>query len=180
MRFPRERRAWLAWAGLTALLLVWAASRPGPAAPASAPSAELGPSSPSRWRFRAAVWAAMVLLLLGGLGLSGWSFMQRRERQAIATALTGGDPHRGPDLMTRYGCGGCHTIPGVPGADGKVAGPLSGMRERVFVGGVARNSPEPMIRWIVDPRALSPQTAMPATGITEAEARDVAAYLYAR
>jgi cytochrome c len=37
-----------------------------------------------------------------------------------------------------------------------------------------------MVRWIVNPQQFSPQTAMPATGITEEEARDVAAYLYAR
>ncbi|KAA2211273.1 c-type cytochrome [Pseudoroseomonas oryzae] len=106
--------------------------------------------------------------------------MQGRERHEVAVALTGGDPRRAPELMTRYGCGGCHTIPGVPGADGKVAGPLTDMRERVFIGGVARNSPQAMIAWIVDPRAISPRTAMPATGITEAEARNVAAFLYAR
>jgi cytochrome c1 len=34
------------------------------------------------------------------------------------------------------------------------------------------------VSWIVDPRALSPRTAMPVTGIGEAEAREVAAYLY--
>jgi cytochrome c1 len=35
-----------------------------------------------------------------------------------------------------------------------------------------------MVRWIVNPPFIDPLTAMPATGITEAEARDVAAYLY--
>lgn len=106
--------------------------------------------------------------------------MQRWEREDVAKALTGGDPDRAPVLFTRYGCGGCHTIPGVPGADGRVAGPLTGMRERVYVGGVTRNTPANLVGWIVDPRAVSPRSAMPATGITEAEARDVAAYLYAR
>lgn len=180
MRFLPEGRGRWAWTGLAALLLGWAALRPGPVPDSAAPAPGGSQPAPPHGRLRAVAWMALVLLVLAGLGLGGWTSMQQREREAVAVALTGGDPGRGPALMTRYGCGGCHTIPGVPGADGKVAGPLSGLRERVFIGGVARNNPEAMIRWIVDPRALSPQTAMPATGITEAEARDVAAFLYAR
>jgi cytochrome c1 len=82
--------------------------------------------------------------------------------------------------MRRYGCAGCHVIPGVYGSDGQVGGPLSDIRKRVYVGGVVTNSPGNLVRWIVDPQQFSPRTAMPATGISEQEARDVAAYLYAR
>ena len=102
------------------------------------------------------------------------------QRAAVAKALTRGDPRKGPSHMRRYGCAGCHTIPGVAGADGKVAPPLSDLRARVYVGGVARNTPEDLVRWIVSPQSFSPQSAMPATGISEVEARDVAAYLYGR
>ena len=52
--------------------------------------------------------------------------------------------------------------------------------QRVYVGGVVANSPDNLVRWIVSPQTFSPRTAMPATGITEAEGRDVAAYLYSR
>ena len=92
--------------------------------------------------------------------------------------MTGGDIARAPDLIRRYGCAGCHTIPGIPGGDGKVGGPLQDIRQRVYVGGVVTNSPDNLVRWIVSPQTFSPRSAMPATGITEAEARDVAAYLY--
>jgi len=40
------------------------------------------------------------------------------------------------------------------------------------------NSPENLIRWIVNRREVNPKTAIPVTGISEEEARDVAAYLY--
>ena len=50
----------------------------------------------------------------------------------------------------------------------------------VYVGGVVTNSPDNLIKWILSPQAFSPRSAMPATGITEAEARDIAAYLYSR
>lgn len=104
----------------------------------------------------------------------------QHNRIQIARALTGGDPDAAPPIMRRYGCVGCHTIPGVDGADGQVGGPLAGIRGRVYIGGVLNNTGDNLVRWIVSPQLFSPRSAMPATGISESEARDVAAYLYAR
>jgi cytochrome c2 len=128
------------------------------------------------WSIVVGLGAASVAITVASLGWHGWQ--KQAQAVAVAKALTRGDPARAPELITRYGCGGCHAIPGAPGADGKVAAPLGGMRERVFVGGVARNEADTLVRWIVAPQEISPHSAMPATGITEAEARDVAAFLY--
>ena len=38
--------------------------------------------------------------------------------------------------------------------------------------------PENMIRWLIDPQAVEPGTAMPNLGMSEADARHIAAYLY--
>ena len=95
-------------------------------------------------------------------------------------AVQGGDPARAPQLMRYYGCAACHEIPGVPGATGRVGPPLKGLRDRAFIGGVLSNNAENLVRWIQDPQKISPRTAMPQTGITEADARHVAAYLYSR
>jgi cytochrome c2 len=133
----------------------------------------------SHWRMnRPWVWLMVAILLMSAAAAVAWS-MSSSQKEAVATALTGGDPARAPDLVRRYGCGGCHTISALSGADGKVAPPLDGLRERVYIGGVAVNSPDNLVRWIVSPRAFAPKSAMPATGINEAEARDVAAFLYA-
>ena len=94
-------------------------------------------------------------------------------------ALTGGDPSRAPWLMTHYGCAGCHTIGGIPGADGKVGPPLKGLIERVYIGGTAPNNAENLVRWLVEPQRFAPHAAMPPPGLDEGEARDIAAYLYA-
>jgi cytochrome c len=80
--------------------------------------------------------------------------------------------------MRHYGCAGCHTIPGVAGADGLAGPPLSSLSQRVYIGGVLPNTPDNLLAWIVDPRAANPRTAMPVTGIADQDARDVAAYLY--
>jgi cytochrome c1 len=103
----------------------------------------------------------------------------RQQRAQVARVLTHGNPENAPQIMRRYGCAGCHTIPGVPGADGEVGSDLGGLRKRVYIGGVANNTADNLVRWIVSPQSFSPRSAMPATGISEREARDVAAYLYA-
>lgn len=96
-----------------------------------------------------------------------------------ARALTGGEPARGRTHIERYGCGACHTVEGVDGADGLVGPPLTGVGSRVYLGGVLMNTPANMVRWIMDPKGVDPLTAMPVLGVTEQEARDIASYLYA-
>jgi cytochrome c2 len=118
---------------------------------------------------------ALASAVAGGVAQS-----YRKQTDNTARAMTAGDPARAPALIRRYGCAGCHTISGVPGGDGQVGSSLADLRQRVFIAGVVTNSPANLIRWIVTPQAFSPRTAMPATGISETEARDVAAYLYAQ
>jgi cytochrome c len=122
--------------------------------------------------------AAVVFVLTAATGATLWR--ERHRSESIARAMAGGNPERAPELIRRYGCAGCHTISGIPGGDGQVGGSLKDMRQRVYVGGVVVNSPDNLIRWIVSPQTFSPRSAMPATGISEMEARDVATYLYSR
>nr|WP_064249695.1 hypothetical protein [Rhizobium leguminosarum]OAP90296.1 cytochrome C [Rhizobium leguminosarum] len=121
---------------------------------------------------------AGLVVALALIGVAANFVKGRERRQAVAIALTSGDPTRAPEIFRRYGCGGCHLIPGVPGADGRVGGPLTDLRQRVYIGGVVNNTPENLVQWIVFPQRFSANSAMPATGISEAEARDLAAYLY--
>ena len=95
-----------------------------------------------------------------------------------AAAITGGDPSRGPDLLRKYGCQSCHTIPGVVGANGLVGPPLAGIASRSYIAGVLPNAPNNMLRWIRDPKGVDAKTAMPNTGVTPSDARHIAAYLY--
>ncbi|RUM24186.1 cytochrome C [Rhizobium vallis] len=103
----------------------------------------------------------------------------RSLRYQTAILLTGGDPDRSPTIFRRYGCSGCHTIPGVPGADGLLGPALSGLSARVYIAGVLPNTADNLEHWIVSPQQFSPHSAMPETGITSEEAKDLAAYLYA-
>jgi cytochrome c1 len=69
-------------------------------------------------------------------------------------------------------------VPGVKGADGLVGPPLTNIASRGYIGGVLPNAPDNMIRWIRDPKGVDSLTAMPNTGVTESDARHLAAYLY--
>jgi cytochrome c len=127
---------------------------------------------------RGGVTLVVGLSLMGLVALasacSGASEADARE----AAALTGGDPSRGPDLMRKYGCQSCHTIPGVVGANGLVGPPLAGIASRSYIAGVLPNAPDNMLRWIRDPKGVDAKTAMPNTGVTPSDARHIAAYLY--
>jgi cytochrome c oxidase assembly factor CtaG/cytochrome c2 len=94
-----------------------------------------------------------------------------------ANAMTGGVAARGPDAIRRYGCATCHTIPGVVGAIGSVGPPLTQVARRSYVAG-APNAPDHLVRWLEHPRRVRPGTPMPEMGVTERDARDIAAYLY--
>ena len=123
------------------------------------------------------VLAVFAALILAG-GATAVERHYERTKSGLAATLTGGDPAKAPWLMTRYGCAGCHTIGGLPGADGQVGPPLSGLIERVYIGGGAPNTAENLVAWLVNPQRFAPHAAMPPPGLNETEARDIAAYLY--
>jgi cytochrome c2 len=92
--------------------------------------------------------------------------------------VPGGDPRRGATGIERFGCGSCHVIPGIGGADGTVGPPLTDFSHRGFIAGELPNNGDNLIRWIMDPQAVEPGTDMPDLDIGEGEARDIAAYLF--
>jgi cytochrome c2 len=101
-----------------------------------------------------------------------------RSADAVARQLTGGDSDRGKLAIVKYGCDTCHNIPGVMTATATVGPPLSQIALRSYLAGRIDNTPENMIKWIRQPHSVDPQTAMPETGVTENDGRDIAAYLY--
>jgi cytochrome c len=97
---------------------------------------------------------------------------------AQAHVVDGGNAQRGHDLIRSYGCGSCHSIPGVRGANAYVGPNLDGIASRSYIAGVLPNDPENMVRWLKNPPAVDSKTAMPYLGISDRDARDIAEYLY--
>lgn len=110
-----------------------------------------------------------LLLLLAGCG---------EAAPPAELRIVGGDAARGRIVITEHGCGACHVIPGITGAVAWVGPPLMQWARRGYVGGSQSNTPENLVAFLRNPQALSPGSAMPALGLSEAEARDAATYLY--
>jgi cytochrome c2 len=119
------------------------------------------------FHLRQTVCAALCVALCAACG------GKPREKQ-----VPGGDAKVGKELVTQYQCGACHKIPDVRGADGKVGPSLEGFGKLSYIANGIPNQPAQLTAWLMNPPALKPGTAMPAMGLTEPEARHMAAFLY--
>ena len=98
-------------------------------------------------------------------------------RQDRPDAPDAPDAARGRRAIQQYACVTCHEIPGVVGANAPVGPPLAGMATRAFIAGVLPSTPENLVRWLRSPHEVSPRNAMPDLGVSDTDARDIAAYL---
>jgi cytochrome c len=130
----------------------------------------------SPWRI-----SVTVLVLAGaGAGVLTWQAEQHRGKlEDRAAMLTGGSPRHGRALFSAYGCNACHALRGAVQADSLVGPALDGIGTRAIIAGKLPNRPENMIRWIATPQQVAPGSAMPNLGVSQQEAADIAAYLYA-
>lgn len=129
------------------------------------------------------VWLAVLVALsiLAAAAAGGTLYWQNRKlKRTQAEAITLGSADRGKTAIFQRGCGGCHMIPGVAGANGQVGPDLTGVAKRSEIAGKFPNDPEVMVRWLMHPQAMAPGSGMPEMGISQAEARDIAAYLYSK
>jgi cytochrome c oxidase subunit 2 len=90
----------------------------------------------------------------------------------------GGEAAEGKAVYARSACVGCHTIRGV--SAGVIGPDLTHFGSRTTVAaGLLPNTVENVAKWLYDPPAIKPGVKMPRVGLSEAEARAVAAYLLA-
>jgi cytochrome c1 len=117
----------------------------------------------------------VLATLLLGLGLAACGRPEAGHPRF--TSVEGGRADRGKRLASHYQCGSCHEIPGVPSAAARMGPPLAAFGKRSYIAGEVPNTPGMLVRWLQDPQSLVPDTRMPDMGVTEADARDIAAYL---
>jgi cytochrome c len=134
------------------------------------------------------VTVGIAILLIS---MNGESFASGKAsgtaNQLGAVAAAGGAPviepgspaAEGQALIASKPCVGCHTIPGIPGANGTIGPNLGGVASRTKIAGGAVNNtgPDDLKKWIMNPPALKPGTLMPNLGLTDDEATKIVAYL---
>jgi len=134
------------------------------------------------WKFRMTdedIWA-IVSFMRELPRLSPEEYRSRKAERATVSmpALDSApDARRGKKAIDQYACATCHEIPGIVGASAPVGPPLKEIGTRGFIAGVLPNTPENMVRWLRQPQAVNPKSAMPDLGVTERDARDIVAYL---
>lgn len=117
--------------------------------------------------------AALAAALAGGCG-------DRATETAPKPSATRQLRERGALALSAYGCGSCHHIPGIRGADGIVGPPLVDLGRRVYIGRGMPNTPQNMARWIRTPQQFAPGSAMPDMQVSAAHAQAITAYLLQR
>lgn len=111
---------------------------------------------------------AIAVVSVAISGCDGWTHPPRSNF---------GDAEQGSKLIRDFGCGTCHSIPGIEGADGSVGPPLDAIGRRTYLAGTLPNTPDNLMKWLRDPQRFAPGTVMPNVGLNTDQARDVAAYL---
>ena len=114
---------------------------------------------------------AVVTVVIAAAVLAGCN---SADKPATSTM---GNAKLGKEAIEKYGCGSCHTIPGVKEADALVGPPLTKFSERQFIAGQLANTEENLARWIRDPQSVEPGTAMPNLGVSKEDAENIAAYI---
>lgn len=137
------------------------------------------------WEFRMPdedLWAVVAFLRrLPELSPAQYAALPAQEPtwQRTQSTASGADPARGKTAILQYACVTCHRVPGVVGSNATVGPPLDRLSTRTYLAGRLLNTEENLVRWIREPKAIDPGSAMPDLGVTAEDAHDMAAYLLA-
>ncbi len=132
------------------------------------------------WEFRMPdedLWATVAFVKrLPKLSAADYAAM-KGDASPAAEGAHPVDPERGRLAIQQYSCVTCHTIPGIVGANAPVGPSLAHLGARKIIGGHLPNTPANLVAFLREPRKYKPDGAMPDLGVTERDARDMAAWL---
>jgi cytochrome c len=117
-----------------------------------------------------------LALIISALGMASCGDARRTTR-----SIAGGDATLGRQAVLSYGCTSCHAIPGIRtpgGLNSHVGPPLENFATRRYIAGTLANTDTNLVNWIQNPQAIRPGSAMPNIGVSETDARHIAAFLY--
>ena len=96
----------------------------------------------------------------------------------IEPASQGASTADGQKLFMAKGCAGCHSLVAVNAPKGMLGPNLANIGARRWIAaGTLQNTDENLAHWIRTPQAIKHGVLMPNLGLSEDEARSIAAYL---
>jgi cytochrome c1 len=133
------------------------------------------------WEFRlreSELWDLVAFLqMLPNLSPASYDGLEPSPAPSLDEQGTRADAKRGKHALEQYACATCHEIPGVTGATVPVGPSLRMLARRSYLAGVLPNTSDNLARWLREPQKVKPGTAMPNLGVSERDARDMAAFL---
>jgi cytochrome c2 len=120
----------------------------------------------------------LITALLASVALS--ACQSSAAEPATSAAELGPEEAAGRQLFISKGCIACHQVPGVREATGTVGPNLRGIGNTSAhpkIAAVLDNNRENMKRWLINPQAVKPGTAMPSMGLNDDEATKMALFL---
>ena len=90
---------------------------------------------------------------------------------------TPGIAESGKAIFTSKACTGCHTIQGIPEAQGKVGPELTHWAGNSLIADTIPNTDENLRKWLKDPPVVKPGTLMPNQNLTDSEIDALIAFL---
>lgn len=114
------------------------------------------------------------------------AFLVPDENSPPPTAKPEGNLARGRKVLDEKGCASCHAMSGVaalsPSAMPVSVDSKTMLRAKQLAPDLRyardRFTPEKLLAWLADPKAIKPDTTMPKIPLTPEEAKDVVAYLF--
>ncbi len=98
------------------------------------------------------------------------------EKTPEVTSVTDSD-EKGKSLFISKACTGCHTIQGIPEAQGKVGPELTHQASNPLIVDVFPNTEENLKKYLKDPAAAKPGALMPNQYLTDSELEALVAFL---
>lgn len=83
--------------------------------------------------------------------------------------LAENNAENGRALFISKACSGCHTLQGIPEAQGKVGPELTHQASNPMIAGVLPNTEENLKKFLKNPSAVKPGALMPNQGLTDSE-----------
>lgn len=90
--------------------------------------------------------------------------------------VSGGDAAAGRQLFIQQ-CAACHIVTSIPQARGRVGPDLSTYATQPQIAGLVPNTPENLARFLKNPSAVKPGTAMPNLGLSDQQVANLVAFM---